>query len=180
MTAAMFAPSWNAPSEVAPSPNSATATASDPLSRSPQASPAACGTCVAIGTQIDATFTSSRAPPAGRVAPPPLEDRRGRQPAQEPDRRLAVAREDPVAPLERVDRAGLDRLVAPEDRVRPDPALAVVDDRPLVVRPQQDERAMEREQRVVVEPGEPPVGLAVDPDHARQPLLDGARAAYLK
>jgi hypothetical protein len=59
MTAAMFAPSWNAPSEVAPSPNSVTATASDPFSRIPQARPAACGTCVAIGTQIDATLTSS-------------------------------------------------------------------------------------------------------------------------
>ena len=59
MTAAMFAPSWNAPSEVAPSPKSATATASEPFSRRPHASPAAWGTCVAIGTQIDATFTSS-------------------------------------------------------------------------------------------------------------------------
>ena len=34
---------------------------------------------------------------------------------------------------------------------------------------------MEREQRVVVEVGEPAVGLPVDPDHPRQPLLhDGA------
>ncbi len=31
---------------------------------------------------------------------------------------------------------------------------------------------MDREQRVVVEPVDPPVGLAVDPDHTRQPLLD--------
>ena len=58
-TAAMFTPSWNAPSDVAPSPKSVSATASDPFSFRPQASPAACGTCVAIGTQIDATFTSS-------------------------------------------------------------------------------------------------------------------------
>ena len=33
---------------------------------------------------------------------------------------------------------------------------------------------MDREQRVVVEPVEPPVGHAVDPDHAGQPFLDGA------
>ncbi len=31
---------------------------------------------------------------------------------------------------------------------------------------------MDREQRLVVEPVDPPVGLAVDPDHPRQPLLD--------
>ena len=37
-----------------------------------------------------------RVPPAGRVAAPPREHRRGRHPAQQPDRRLAVAREDPV------------------------------------------------------------------------------------
>ena len=56
MTAAKFAPSWNAPSEVAPSPKYAIAQPRSPFSRFPQASPAACGTCVAIGTQIDATL----------------------------------------------------------------------------------------------------------------------------
>ena len=59
MTAAKLAPSWNAPSEVAPSPKYAIAQASSPRSRLPHASPAACGTCVAIGTQIDATFQSA-------------------------------------------------------------------------------------------------------------------------
>ena len=41
------------------------------------------------------------------------------------------------------------RLVVPEDRVRADAPLAVVDDRALVVRPQEDEVAVEREQVVV-------------------------------
>src|SRR5215218_6722446 len=56
ITAAKLAPSWNAPSEVAPSPKNAIAQARSPGSFLPQASPAACGTCVAIGTQIDATL----------------------------------------------------------------------------------------------------------------------------
>ena len=76
-------------------------------------------------------------PPAGRMTAPPGEHRRDRHPAQEADRRLAVAGKDPVVALERIDRAGLHRLVIPEDRVRADPALAVEDDRTLVVRPQQ-------------------------------------------
>ena len=59
ITAAKFAPSWNAPSEVAPSPKKAIAHALSPFSLLPQARPAACGTCVAIGTQIDATFQSA-------------------------------------------------------------------------------------------------------------------------
>ena len=54
VTAAKFAPSWNEPSEVAPSPKNTIAHARSPFSFFPQASPAACGTCVAIGTQIDA------------------------------------------------------------------------------------------------------------------------------
>ena len=89
-----------------------------------------------------------RVPPAGRMAPPPVEDGARRNPAQQPDRRLAVAREDPVLVGERVHRAGLHRLVVPEDRVRADPALAVIDDRALVVGTQQDERAVDREQVV--------------------------------
>src|SRR5919199_179528 len=59
ITAAKFAPSWNEPSDVAPSPKYAIATASSPRSLFPHARPAACGTCVPIGTQIDATFQSA-------------------------------------------------------------------------------------------------------------------------
>ena len=70
-----------------------------------------------------------------------------------------------------MDEARLDRLVAAVDGVRADPALAVVDDRALVVGPEQDERAMDLEQRGVVEPVDTAVGLTVDPDHAREPLL---------
>jgi hypothetical protein len=55
-TAAKFAPSWNAPSEVAPSPKNAIAHAGSSRSLFPHARPAACGTCVAIGTQIEATL----------------------------------------------------------------------------------------------------------------------------
>ena len=71
-----------------------------------------------------------------------------------------------------MDEAGVDRLVAAVDRIGADPALAVVDDRPLVVRAQQDERPVDREERLVVEALDPAVGLAVDPDHAGQTLLD--------
>ena len=137
--------------------------------------PAACGTCVAIGTQSDATLISSgfhqpdgwprhhcRIVAAGR-------------PAQQADRRLAVAREDPVALLERVDEAGLDRLVAAEDRVRADASLAVVDDRALVVRPEQDERAVDREEQLVGDALEPPTGRRRRSDHATQVLLDERR-----
>ena len=90
-------------------------------------------------------------PPAGGVPAPPGEDRRRRHAAQEPDRRLAVAREDPVLVLERVERAGLDRLVTPVDRVRADPALAVVDDGALVVGAQQHHRAVEVEQLLLAD-----------------------------
>jgi hypothetical protein len=58
MTPAKVAPSWNEPSEVAPSPKNARATRSSPFSAEPQANPTACGICVAIGTQIDATLKS--------------------------------------------------------------------------------------------------------------------------
>src|SRR5581483_3173895 len=59
VTAAKFTPSWNAPSDVAPSPKKTSAHARSPRSFFPHAKPAACGTCVAIGTQIEATFQSS-------------------------------------------------------------------------------------------------------------------------
>src|SRR5919197_3642247 len=58
ITPANVAPSWNAPSDVAPSPKYAIATRSSPWSLEPHAKPTACGTCVAIGTQIEATFHS--------------------------------------------------------------------------------------------------------------------------
>src|SRR4029450_6744957 len=60
ITAAKLAPWWNAPSEVAPSPKNAIAHVCSPRSFLPQASPAACGTWVPIGTQIEATFHAAR------------------------------------------------------------------------------------------------------------------------
>src|SRR5262249_11543976 len=59
ITPAKFAPSWKAPSEVAPSPKYAIATVRSPRSFFPQARPAACGTWVAMGTQIEPTLWSS-------------------------------------------------------------------------------------------------------------------------
>ena len=117
-----------------------------------------------------------RAPPARRVSAPPLQDGRGRQAAEQADRGLAVAREDPVALLERVDGTGLDGLVPVEDRVGPDAALAVIDDRALVVGPQEDERAVKREERIVAEALDAAIGLALVPDHTTQILLDDAHS----
>src|SRR5262245_46919224 len=59
MTPAKVNPSWNAPSEVAPSPKSVSATQSSPLSADPHAKPTACGIWVAIGTQMEATLNSA-------------------------------------------------------------------------------------------------------------------------
>src|SRR5919197_3293878 len=59
VTPAKFAPSWKEPSEVAPSPKKTSVTVRSPRSFFPQANPAACGTCVPIGTQIDAMFQST-------------------------------------------------------------------------------------------------------------------------
>ena len=61
-------------------------------------------------------------------------------------------------------RAGLHRLVVPEDRVRPDPALAVIDERALVVGAEQDERAVDRQEFVRAEP----VDLALLVDDSAQ------------
>ena len=61
-------------------------------------------------------------------------------------------------------RAGLHGLVIPEDRVRPDPALAVVDHRALVVGAEEDQRAVDGEQLVRTET----VDLATLVDHAPQ------------
>src|SRR5215218_213452 len=107
-----------------------------------------------------------RVPPAGRVTPPPGEHRRGGHPAEEPDRRLPIARENPVVAPERVQRAGLHRLVVPEDRVGADPALAVVDERALVVGAEQHHAAIELDQVALVEPLDLAVGelLAVADD----------------
>src|SRR4051795_3267413 len=102
-----------------------------------------------------------RIPPPGGMTPPPVENGARRHPAQQPDRRLAIAGEDPVVTGERVHRADLHGLVIPEDRVRADPALAVVDDRALVVGSEEDERAMDREQLV----GAEAFDLAVLVDH---------------
>src|SRR5215210_1879816 len=118
-----------------------------------------------------------RVPPPHRMAAPPREHRRRRHSPQQPDRGLAVAREDPVVVVEGVKRAGLDRLVPPEDRVRADPALAVIDDRALVVRAQQHHRAVEVEQSLLPEPLHLPVGNGgAVADHATEVVLrrDGA------
>ena len=73
--------------------------------------------------------------------------------------------------------ARLDRLVAPEHRVGPDAALPVVDDGALVVRAQEHERAVDREQvvawlRRVRSSGEP-----VDLDEVRQRVVATTRAS---
>ena len=161
ITAARFTPSWNSPSLVAPSPKNAIATAFSPRSFLPHASPAACGTWLAIGTADRRDVPVGGVPPAGRMAAPPLQDRLDRQPAHEPDRRLAIRREDPVVVAERERRAGLDRLVVPEDRVRPDAALPVVDDGALVVGAQEHHAAVQLEQLGVGEPLESNVGAGV-------------------
>ena len=122
-----------------------------------------------------------RVPPARRVAAPPLQDRARRHSPQQPDRRLAVAREDPVLVLEGVDRARLHRLVVPVDRVRADPALAVVDDGALVVGSKQDERPVELEQVVLGEPVDLPSGTAVAvADHATKVALGGKHLRHCR
>ena len=113
------------------------------------------------------------------MAAPPGEDGRGRHAAQQPDRRLAVAREDPVALLERERRARLHGLVVPEDRVRPDPALPVIHDRALVVRPQEDEIAVESEEIVGTESLDLAVGNRVTvADDAAQVSFGGEHPAH--
>ena len=79
--------------------------------------------------------------------------------------------------------AGLHRFVVPEDRVRPDPALPVIDERALVVRAQQDEGPVEREKVVLTEPFDLTVGDGgAVADHAAEAGLGkhlGHRAANL-
>src|SRR5207302_7940715 len=77
------------------------------------------------------------------------------------------AREDPVVILERMRRAGLHRLVIPEDRVRPDASLAVVDHRALLVRPQQHHRAVQLEQLLLAEAFDLPILV----DHTAELVL---------
>ncbi len=55
----------------------------------------------------------------------------------------------------------------------------MVHDRPLVVGAQQDERPVDREERLVVETLDAAVGLTVDPDRARQTLLDHRQTLHL-
>ena len=101
-----------------------------------------------------------RVPPAGRVAAPPRQHRGRRHSAQQADRRLAIAREDPVVVGERVHRARLHRLVVPEDRVGADAPLPVIDDRALVVRAEEDQRPVEVEQKSCVDAVELPIGAS--------------------
>src|SRR5918993_1090936 len=120
-----------------------------------------------------------RVPPAGRVAAPPGEDRRRRHAAEKADRRLAIAREDPVVVLERVHRARLNCLVAPEDRVRADAALAVVDDGPLVVGAQQHHRPVQRQQLLLPDALDLSVGDGVAvADHSAEIALRGHRGRH--
>jgi hypothetical protein len=105
-----------------------------------------------------------RVPPAGRMAAPPLEHDLRRQPAHEADRRLAVAREDPVLVAERVGGARLDRLVVPGDRVGADPALTVVHHGALVEGAKQHHPAVQLEQVLFAEP----VGDGVPVEHPPQ------------
>ncbi len=116
-------------------------------------------------------------PPAVRVPAPPGEHRRDRDPAQKADRRLAVGREDPVALVEGRSGADLHRLVAPVDRVGADPALAVVHHGALVVGAQQDQVAVQPEQRRVVEL-DALVGGVVVADHAAQRRLGDGRVGH--
>ncbi len=69
-------------------------------------------------------------------------------------------------------RADLHRLVVPENRIGADPPLAVVDERALVVRPQEDELPVELEKVALVEALDPAVGHALAvADHAAKPPL---------
>ena len=72
-----------------------------------------------------------------------------------------------------MEGAGLHRLVVPEDRVGTDPPLAVVDHRALVVRAEQNHRAVELEQLLLAEAIDLPIPRAVRvADHAPQVALD--------
>ena len=113
------------------------------------------------------------------MAAPPGEHGRNGHSAQETDRGLAVGREDPVAALESEHGARLHRLVVPEDRVRADAALPVVDDRALVVGAQQDEVAVQLEQLVGAEPVDLTVGNGVTvADDAAQVSFGGEHPAH--
>ena len=106
------------------------------------------------------------------MATPPGEHSRGWHPAQQSDGRLAVRGKDPVLVVEGVHDAGLHRLVIPEDRVRADASLPVVDDRALVVRPQENHRAIELEQLLLAEAVDLAVARAVGiADHTPQVAL---------
>ena len=96
MTAAKLAPSWNAPSEVAPSPKNASAHALFALQ--PRAPGEPDGVRDVGGDRHGdrrERYSRGSHQPAGWPAPPREHDL-GRHPAEEPDRRLAIGGEDPV------------------------------------------------------------------------------------
>jgi hypothetical protein len=62
------------------------------------------------------------------MAAPPLQDRRRLHAAHEPDRRLAIAREDPVVLAQFKGGSRLDRFVVPRDRIGADAPLPVIDE----------------------------------------------------
>ena len=148
ITPANVAPSWNAPSDVAPSPKSASATLSSPFELRAPREPDGVRHLRRDRHADRRDVVLHRVPPArrdGRATRTARSRPACRAGGRSPTR---GSREDPVALLEREDGTGLHRLVVPEDRVRPDPALPVVDDRALVVRPQEDEVAVELEELV--------------------------------
>ena len=94
----------------------------------------------------------ARVPPAVRMAAPPAAGSsrpacraRGRSPTRGSSGRSSRRRSSAIR------RAGLDRLVVPEDRVGADAALPVVDDRALVVGAQQHHPAVQLEQIALAE-----------------------------
>src|SRR5438067_7643793 len=121
-----------------------------------------------------------RVPPARGMAAPPREHRRRRHPAQQADRRLAVARKDPVVVLECMDGACLHRLVVPEDGVGPDASLPVIDHRTLVVCAQQDQRAVEVEQLALTQAGDLAIRRRLVADHATEVALRGKNLGHCR
>ncbi len=116
-----------------------------------------------------------RAPPAGRMPAPPLENRLCGHAAHEPDRALTIRRKDPVVVAERERRAGLNRLVAPGDRVGADASLALVHDGTLVEGAQQHHAAVQLEELALCQARGVPQG--VDGGHASRKLPEAATPA---
>ena len=76
-----------------------------------------------------------------------------------------------IAVVERAHGADLHRLVPPEDGVGADASLAVIDERALVVGPQQDQRAVEVEQKSLVDAVELAIRRVAVADDAPQVAL---------